>query len=158
MFNKNPSPTWIRFGNSRWDRFVLAYKKLSPTWVRFGNSRWDRFLFFNKKRSPTWVRFGNSRLDRFLLFDKNQFPEVELFDDYDYWEKKIPLSVITEKWVLENLTFKELKYFFKSYLRAYFETNHSKIQMKALDLLKIEKEKREDTSKDEKKSKRTNHR
>lgn len=92
------------------------------------------------------------------LFDKNQFPEVELFDDYDYWEKKIPLSVITEKWVLENLTFKELKYFFKSYLRAYFETNHSKIQMKALDLLKIEKEKREDTSKDEKKSKRTNHR
>lgn len=93
-----------------------------------------------------------------ILFDKNQFPEVELFDDYDYWEKKIPLSVITEKWVLENLTFKELKYFFKSYLRAYFETNHSKIQMKALDLLKIEKEKREDTSKDEKKSKRTNHR
>lgn len=92
------------------------------------------------------------------LFDKNQFPEVGLFDDYDYWEKKIPLSVITEKWVLENLTFKELKYFFKSYLRAYFETNHSKIQMKALDLLKIEKEKREDTSKDEKKSKRTNHR
>ena len=87
-----------------------------------------------------------------ILFDKNQFPEVELFDDYDYWEKKIPL------WVLENLTFKELKYFFKSYLRAYFETNHSKIQMKALDLLKIEKEKREDTSKDEKKSKRTNHR
>ena len=83
-----------------------------------------------------------------ILFDKNQFPEVELFDDYDYWEKKIPLSVITEKWVLENLTFKELKYFFKSYLRAYFETNHSK----------IEKEKREDTSKDEKKSKRTNHR
>ena len=93
-----------------------------------------------------------------ILFDKNQFPEVELFDDYDYWEKKITLSVITEKWVLENLTFKELKYFFKSYLRAYFETNHSKIQMKALDLLKIEKEKREDTSKDEKKSKRTNHR
>lgn len=92
------------------------------------------------------------------LFDKNQFPEVELFDDYDYWEKKMPLSVITEKWVLENLTFKELKYFFKSYLRAYFETNHLKIQMKALDLLKIEKEKREDTSKDEKKSKRTNHR
>lgn len=93
-----------------------------------------------------------------ILFDKNQLPEVELFDDYDYWEKKIPLSVITEKWVLENSTFKELKYFFKSYLRAYFETNHSKIQMKALDLLKIEKEKREDTSKDEKKSKRTNHR
>lgn len=93
-----------------------------------------------------------------ILFDKNQFPEVGLFDDYDYWEKKIPLSVITEKWVLENLTFKELKYFFKSYLRAYFEINHLKIQMKALDLLKIEKEKREDTSKDEKKSKRTNHR
>ena len=93
-----------------------------------------------------------------ILFDKNQFPEVGLFDDYDYWEKKIPLSVITEKWVLENFTFKELKYFFKSYLRAYFETNHLKIQMKALALLKIEKEKREDTRKDEKKSKRTNHR